>query len=70
MARADRRIVSLLPFLTALMTTHLGEEGEHTAVALLLADVAVALLLLVALAFIVAPLIAAGRARRARDASA
>lgn len=26
--------VSLLPFLTSLMTTHLGEEGEHVAVAL------------------------------------
>lgn len=119
--------VSLLPFLTSLMTTHLGEEGEHVAVALyglnlfvasamlnafiryaghhpdlaaddladdelrdierrrrglvaglgvsaavalLLPDLAVGLYLLVALTFIVAPLVIARRSRRSWDAPA
>ncbi len=118
--------VSLLPFLTALMTTHLGDEGEHLAVtlygldlfvaslvlntliryaghhprlaaddladgelremerrrrglvallgvaaiiALLLPDLAVSLYLLVALSFIVAPLVQARRSGRARGAA-
>jgi uncharacterized membrane protein len=41
--------VSLLPFLTALMTTHLGDEGEHLAVALYGLDLFVASLVLNAL---------------------
>lgn len=38
--------VSLLPFLTALMTTHLGQEGEHVAVALYGLDLFIASLVL------------------------
>ena len=58
--------VSLLPFLTALMTTHLGKEGENLAAALYGVDLFIASALITALIRYVAsqPGLIAGGARR------